>query len=50
MLLWHGWVLEGAGSNVYTARIAEVYRREGHDVDPRAADVQQAARRVLGGT
>ncbi len=32
VLLWHGWVLEGAGSNVYTARIAEVYRRMGHDV------------------
>ncbi len=32
VLLWHGWVLEGAGSNIYTARIAEVYRREGHDV------------------
>jgi glycosyltransferase involved in cell wall biosynthesis len=32
VLLWHGWVLEGAGSNVYTSRIAEVYRRQGHDV------------------
>jgi glycosyltransferase involved in cell wall biosynthesis len=32
LLLWHGWVLEGAGSNVYTSRIAEVYRRQGHDV------------------
>jgi len=32
VLVWHGWLLEGAGSNVYTARIAEVYRRLGHDV------------------
>jgi glycosyltransferase involved in cell wall biosynthesis len=32
VLLWHGWVLDGAGSNVYTARVAEVYRRQGHDV------------------
>lgn len=32
ILLWHGWLLEGAGSNVYTARTAEAYRRAGHDV------------------
>src|SRR5262245_2321208 len=32
VLLWHGWVLEGSGSNVATARLAEVYRRQGHDV------------------
>jgi glycosyltransferase involved in cell wall biosynthesis len=32
VLLWHGWVLEGSGSNVATARIADVYRRQGHDV------------------
>jgi glycosyltransferase involved in cell wall biosynthesis len=30
--LWHGWLLEGSGSNVYTARITEILRREGHDV------------------
>ncbi len=30
--LWHGWLLEGSGSNVYTARVAECLRREGHDV------------------
>ncbi len=32
ILLWHGWLLEGSGSNVYTARVAEVYRSQGHDV------------------
>src|SRR5438067_4522233 len=32
VLLWHGWLLEGSGSNVYTARIAEVLRSRGHDV------------------
>jgi glycosyltransferase involved in cell wall biosynthesis len=32
ILLWHGWLLAGSGSNVYTARIAAVYRRQGHDV------------------
>ncbi|HEX9311291.1 MAG TPA: glycosyltransferase [Actinomycetota bacterium] len=32
ILLWHGWLLEGSGSNVYTARLAEVLRRRGHDV------------------
>ncbi|MEX2202979.1 MAG: glycosyltransferase [Actinomycetota bacterium] len=30
--LWHGWLLEGSGSNVATARIAEVLRASGHDV------------------
>ena len=30
--LWHGWLLEGSGSNVYTARITEILRGRGHDV------------------
>lgn len=30
--LWHGWLLEGTGSNVYTAKVAEAMRRAGHDV------------------
>jgi glycosyltransferase involved in cell wall biosynthesis len=32
VLIWHGWLLEGSGSNVYTARLAEVLAAEGHDV------------------
>src|SRR5262245_21624401 len=32
ILLWHGWLLEGSGSNVGTARIAERFRSAGHDV------------------
>lgn len=32
ILLWHGWILEGSGSNVVTARTAEVFRAAGHDV------------------
>jgi glycosyltransferase involved in cell wall biosynthesis len=32
VLLWHGWLLEGTGSNVYTARVAEELAAEGHDV------------------
>jgi glycosyltransferase involved in cell wall biosynthesis len=32
VLLWHGWLLEGSGSNVSTARVAEILRRDGHDV------------------
>jgi glycosyltransferase involved in cell wall biosynthesis len=31
-LLWHGYLLTGSGSNLYTANIARVWRREGHDV------------------
>ena len=32
VLIWHGWLLEGSGSNVYTAKVAEVLRGSGHDV------------------
>jgi glycosyltransferase involved in cell wall biosynthesis len=32
VLLWHGWLLEGAGTNVFTARVAETLRADGHDV------------------
>lgn len=32
VLLWHGWLLEGSGSNIFAARTAEVLRRTGHDV------------------
>ena len=32
VLLWHGWLLEGSGSNVYTAKVAEANRRAGHSV------------------
>jgi glycosyltransferase involved in cell wall biosynthesis len=32
ILLWHGWLLAGTGSNIYAGRTAEVYRDQGHDV------------------
>lgn len=32
ILLWHGYLLTGSGSNVYTANTARVYRSAGHDV------------------
>ena len=32
ILLWHGYLLTGSGSNLYTANIARVWRNEGHDV------------------
>lgn len=32
ILIWHGWLLEGSGSNVATARVCEVFRASGHDV------------------
>jgi glycosyltransferase involved in cell wall biosynthesis len=32
ILIWHGWLLEGSGSNVAAARISEVLRAAGHDV------------------
>lgn len=30
--MWHGWLLEGSGSNVAAACVAEALRRDGHDV------------------
>ena len=32
ILLWHGYLLSGSGSNLYTANLARVWRREGHEV------------------
>lgn len=32
ILLWHGYLLTGTGSNVYSANIASSWRRGGHDV------------------
>ncbi|MFN2594246.1 MAG: hypothetical protein ABR579_05090, partial [Actinomycetota bacterium] len=32
VLLWHGYLLSGSGSNVYTANIARAWRAAGHDV------------------
>ncbi|HZA19805.1 MAG TPA: hypothetical protein VE889_03030, partial [Actinomycetota bacterium] len=32
VLLWHGYLLSGSGSNIYTANVARVWRDQGHDV------------------
>jgi glycosyltransferase involved in cell wall biosynthesis len=32
ILLWHGYLLSGSGSNVYTLNVANAWRRQGHDV------------------
>ena len=32
ILLWHGFLLAGSGSNVYTANLARSWRDDGHDV------------------
>jgi glycosyltransferase involved in cell wall biosynthesis len=32
ILLWHGYLLTGSGSNVYTANLAREWRSAGHDV------------------
>ena len=32
ILFWHGWLLSGSGSNVYTASLAREWRRKGNDV------------------
>jgi predicted alpha/beta-fold hydrolase len=32
ILLWHGYLLGGTGSNVYTRALAREWSRAGHDV------------------
>ena len=32
ILLWHGYLLGGTGSNVYTRAVAREWSRAGHDV------------------
>jgi len=32
ILLWHGYLLEGTGSNIYTQHVARAWGRLGHDV------------------
>lgn len=32
ILLWHGYLLSGSGSNLYTANVARIWRAQGHDV------------------
>ena len=32
ILLWHGYLLRGSGSNIYTSNIARSWRSRGHDV------------------
>jgi len=32
ILLWHGYLLSGSGSNLYTSNLARIWKRQGHDV------------------
>jgi glycosyltransferase involved in cell wall biosynthesis len=32
VLLWHGYLMSGTGSNIYTANVARSWKRSGHDV------------------
>ena len=32
ILLWHGYLLSGSGSNLYSVNVARIWRSEGHDV------------------
>lgn len=49
ILLWHGYLFSGTGSNVYTRSLAHAWSRNGHDVtvfsqepDPEAFDIADA--------
>ena len=46
LVIWHGYLLGGTGSNVYTRQLARAWARSGHDVvvvsgepDPGAYDL-----------
>jgi len=58
ILLWHGYLLAGTGSNVYTRALAREWSRAGHEVvvfsqDPRPEDYDlggaEAVRPEIGG-
>ena len=52
IVIWHGYLLGGTGSNVYTRSLARAWRRQGHDVvvicqDPRPLDHDLLGARVV---
>ena len=52
ILLWHGYLLGGTGSNVYTRQLARAWMRAGHDVtvfcqEPRPAAYDLGGARVV---
>ncbi|HEX6867356.1 MAG TPA: glycosyltransferase, partial [Candidatus Limnocylindrales bacterium] len=52
ILLWHGYLLGGTGSNVYTQQLARAWKRAGHDVtvfsqDPRPGEHDLGGARVV---
>ena len=52
ILLWHGYLLGGTGSNVYTRALAREWSRAGHDVvvfcqDPRPGDYDLGGAQVV---
>lgn len=49
IILWHGYLLTGSGSNVYTANIAREWRRAGHDVMVLCQDRAAAALEFVDG-
>jgi len=52
IVLWHGYLLGGTGSNVYTRALAREWSRAGHDVvvfcqEPRPAEYDLGGVRVV---
>ena len=52
IVIWHGYLLGGTGSNVYVRSLARAWRRLGHDVvvicqDPRPEDHDLLGARVV---
>ena len=52
IVIWHGYLLAGTGSNVYTRALAREWAREGHDVtvvcqEPRPERLDLAGARVV---
>ena len=51
ILLWHGYLLGGTGSNVYTRQLAREWSRLGHDVVALSQEpITEAQARILPST
>jgi glycosyltransferase involved in cell wall biosynthesis len=48
VVIWHGYLLGGTGSNVYTRSLARAWRRQGHDVTVICQEPDPGAHDLLG--
>jgi len=49
ILLWHGYLMSGSGSNIYTYNVAAAWRRQGHDVVVMCQEIHAADLPIVDG-